>query len=120
MDAKAKEVSSAAEFMARIGGKSELYEVDGLTVKIRSLGYEDVQAISGPTVNGLETAFQALVLGLVEPKLDEEQLAALRKAKPGPLMNIAQRIMQISGMVEGSGPLDGNGSLSSTPKVTEP
>lgn len=110
MDAKAKAVSSAAEFMARVGGKSELYEVEGLVVRIRSLGYEDAQSINAANANGLETAFQALVLGLEEPKLDEEQLVALRKAKPGPLMNIAKRIMEISGMIEGSGPLDGNGS----------
>lgn len=111
MDAKAKEVSSAAEFLARLGGKSELYEVDGLVVKIRSLGYEDVQVInSAANGNNMEMAFQAIRLGLVEPQLDDEQIEALRKAQPGPLMNIARRVMEISGMVEGDGPLAGTGS----------
>jgi hypothetical protein len=119
-DAKAKEVSSAAEFMARLGSKTELYEVEGLTVRIRSLGYEDAQAIGAGQTNGLEAAFQALVLGLVEPKFDEEQLIALRKAKPGPLLDIARRIMEISGMMEGSGPLAGDGSSVLTPARMEP
>jgi len=53
-----------------------------------------------------------LTLGLLAPKLDEEQLAVVRNGKPGPLLKIAQRVMEISGMTEGEGgrPLDGSGS----------
>lgn len=93
--------TNAIDFLAAISGGTELFEVSGATVELRSLTFAEVQGLStkhkdDPT----EMAFQALVLGLMEPKLDEAQLASVRNGKPGPLMKIAQRVMEISGMVE--------------------
>lgn len=96
-----KATTSAIDFLAAISGGTEVFEVSGLTVELRSLTFAEVQRLStAHKDDSTEMAFQALVLGLVEPKLDEEQLAQVRQGKPGPLMKIATRVMQISGMVE--------------------
>lgn len=113
-----KATTGAIDFLAAISGGTELYEVEGVkgvTVELRSLTFAEVQQLSSANKDdSTEMAFQALVLGLVNPKLDEEQLAQVRQGKAGPLMKIAQRVMQISGMVdteEGGSPLDGGGLL---------
>ena len=103
--------ASAIDFLAAISGETELFEVSGLTVELRSLTFAEVQRMTATNKdNATEMAFQALTLGLLEPKLNEAQLAQVRTGKPGPLMKIAQRVMAISGMVEEEPgvPLDGN------------
>ena len=108
-DVKAK--SSAIDFLALLACKPEQYAVDGVEVELRALTFAEVQGLAtkhaGDTT---EMAFQALRLGLVTPQLDEEQWAQVRNGKSGPLMKMATRVMTISGMNEGSGPLDGAGS----------
>lgn len=108
-----KSATNAIDFLAAIAGETELFEVGSVTVELRSLTFAEVQRLSAAHRNdNAEMAFQALALGLVAPKLDEAQLAQVRAGKPGPLMKIAQRVMEISGMVgdESGAPLDGGGS----------
>lgn len=105
--------TNAVDFLAAIAGETELFEVGGVTVELRSLTFAEVQGLSTKHKDdSTELAFQALVLGLVEPKLSESELATVRTGKPGPLMKIAQRVMEISGMVESEdgSPLAGGGS----------
>lgn len=108
----AKATSSAVDFLAAITGEPQLYETDGIVVELRSLTFAESQKIVAQYKDDpAELSFQALVLGLVAPKLDEAQLEQLRSARPGPLMKIAKRVIEISGMAEDSGPLvPGGGS----------
>lgn len=105
-----KATSSAVDFLAAVSGDTQLFETDGVTVELRSLTFAESQKLlrDNPNDNS-EMTFQALVMGLVAPKLDAAQLEQLRAAKPGPLMKIARRVMVISGMVEDDGPLASGG-----------
>lgn len=107
----AKAISSAADFLAALSCEPEVYETNGVTVELRALTYVEVQRIAAKHKDdNNELAFQAMRLGLVTPKLDDEQIEQVRLGKAGPLMNIARRVMEISGMVEAAGPLAGAGS----------
>lgn len=117
-----KATTSAVDFLAALAGETEIFETSGLAVELRSLTFAEVQQLGTKYKNeSTEMAFQALALGLLSPKLDAEQLATLRVGRPGPLMKIAQRVMQLSGMTEdeGGSPLAGTVSSSLDP-VTEP
>lgn len=109
-----KATTSAVDFLAAMTGTPELFETQGVTVELRSLTFAEVQQlVTKYQGDATEMAFQALALGLVTPALDDEQLVALRSAKPGPIMAMAQRVMQISGMAEeddNGSPLAGGGS----------
>jgi hypothetical protein len=110
-----KAISSAAQFLTAVSGKTELFEVEGATVELRALGWEETQQLSATYGENLtEMTFQAVVLGLANPKLDEAQLAQLRMASPGAISEISKRIMRISGMLkeEDGRPLAGTGSPS--------
>lgn len=105
-----KATTSAIDFLAMLAGEPEIFETGGLTVELRPLTFAEVQRLAtAHKGDSTEMAFQALALGLVNPALSAEQLETLRNGKPGPLMKIAQRVMEISGMVEGAdgSPLDG-------------
>lgn len=113
-----KATTSAIDFLAAISGGTELFEVSGVAVELRSLTFAEAQRLgTAYKDNATEMAFQALVLGLVAPKLDEAQLEQVRSGRPGPLMKIAQRVMQISGMVEDEANLPGGGSSGATGPV---
>lgn len=110
-----KAISSAVDFLAAVGGKTELFEVEGVTVELRSLEWGETQSLNTQYGDNLtEMTFQVALLGIVEPKLDEGQLAQFRKARPGAVSAISKRVMQISGMLkeEDDRPLDGTGSPS--------
>lgn len=110
----AKAISSATDFLAAIAGETQTFEIEGLAVELRSLTFAEVQRLTAKhRDDAAEMAFQAVILGLVAPKLDETQLEQIRTAKPGPVMEIAKRVMEISGMAEQDGgtPLAGGGSL---------
>lgn len=110
----AKTVVSAVDFLAGVVGEPELFEVEGLVVKIRSLTYAEVARINKEfDGNNFEMTFQSAKLGLVEPKLTDEQLEQLRSARPGPITAIAKRVLTISGLGgESDGPLAPGGGLS--------
>ena len=116
-----KATTSAVDFLAALSGETDIFETDGVTVELRSLTFTETQRLGVKFKNdNTEMAFQALALGLVKPALTPEQLEQLRQAKPGPLMKIAKRVMEISGMVdeEGGSPLAGSGSPSATENTT--
>jgi hypothetical protein len=108
-DTKAK--ASAVDFLTLLACKPEEYVIDGVAVELRALTFSEVQGIATKhSGDNTEMAFQALRLGLVTPQLDDAQWEQVRGGKSGPLMKMATRVMEISGMTEGSGPLAGNGS----------
>jgi len=110
----AKTVTSAVDFIAGLTGEPELFEVEGLVVKIRSLTYAEVARINKEfDGNNFEMTFQSAKLGLVEPKLNDEQLEQLRAARPGPITAIAKRVLEMSGLGgDSNGPLAVGGGSS--------
>lgn len=110
---------SADDFLAAIAGGLIDHEltVDGKVVgkvQIRSLGLEEVQsAVTRLRDRSGELMLWALDNALVTPELTDAQRETVRKGKPGPLMALAQHIMQTSGMVDtedGGSPLAGDTS----------
>lgn len=105
-----KATTGAVDFLAALACEPGIFETNGVTVELRSLTFTEVQRLAKQHKDdNTELAFQALRLGLLSPKLSDEQWQQVRDGKPGPLMKIATRVMEISGMTEGSGPLDGAG-----------
>jgi hypothetical protein len=111
-----KAITSAVDFLAAITGGTELFEVEGVTVELRSLTWEEAQRLNANHKGDVtEMTFQAAALGIVAPALTAEHLDALRQAKPGVIAKISNRVMTISGMMEedeGGSPLAGGGSPS--------
>lgn len=109
-EAKGKALSGA-ELLQLLACEPEVFELDNIVVELRALTFTEVQSIATKhSGDNTEMAFQALRTGLVSPQLDGTQFDQLRNAKSGPLMKIAKRVMEISGMTEDSGPLAGTGS----------
>lgn len=113
----AKAISSAADFLNAIAGKTEVFEVEGVTVELRSLDWEEVQQLQTRFGNNYaELTFQTALAGLVAPKVDEAQL---RKGRAGMVADIGNRVGVISGMIKEADnrPLAGTGSPSSSETV---
>lgn len=108
----AKAISSAVDFLAALTGEPQPFEVEGITVELRPLTFvESQKLVTEYKDDSTEMAFHALKLGIVSPKLDEAQIEQLRQARPGPLLKIAKRVFEISGMGQDDGPLaPGGGS----------
>lgn len=107
----AKAISSAVDFLAAIAQKTEPFTVEGVTVELRSLEWQEVQQITGRHPNdNMEQMFQFALKGLAAPKIEEEQL---RKARAVFVNSIGTRVAQMSGtQQDNTGPLAGDGSLS--------
>ncbi len=109
-----KATTSAIDFLAAISGGTEAFEVEGVTVELRSLTFAEIQQLNSQhNGDNMEMMFGVVTTGLVTPKLDTAQLEQLRSAKPGAITKISNRVMTISGMMEedeGGSPLAGGGS----------
>lgn len=102
---------STDDFLAGILGEEVEYEIEGLgTVLIRSLQTVEVQRLRKQYEDEVDMMLGAVMLGLVEPKLQPEHITQLQAAKPGVLNSLGNRIMQISGMVEDAEKKAGSGS----------
>lgn len=115
----AKAITSATDFLNAIAQKTELFEVEGVTVELRSLDWAEVQQILGKnTSDNMEQLFQFALAGLAAPKVEEAQL---RKARAIFITRIGTRVGQMSGTAgDNSGPLAGDGSSPLKSPVTEP
>lgn len=92
---------SAGDFLAGIMGKAEDYSVPGVgKIRIRPLGMAEVRELYNKYGNdNLGLTLGAVAASMEEPKLSEGQVAQLERAMPGPVTELAQRIMQLSGMI---------------------
>lgn len=109
--ADAKATTSAVDFLGALACQPEAFEAEGVTVELRGLTLVEVQNLSQQYANdSTEMAFQALRLGLVTPQLSAAQFEQARNVKAGPLMQMAKRVMELSGLAESSVPLAGSGS----------
>lgn len=104
-----KATTSAVDFLAAIGGRTELCEVEGATVELRSLSFAETQTLSAQYGDdNTELALRMVELALVNPPLTVDQL---RQVRPGPLAQLAQRVTALSGLEAPAGsPLAGTGS----------
>ena len=89
-----------AEFLSAICGKPVDRVIDGIPVKIRSVTVLETQEISKVEGDEIEAALQLCFYGLVEPKLDKEDLVILRNATAGFIMKLAKEISDLSGLGE--------------------
>jgi hypothetical protein len=105
---------TADEFLDLIVEQTEEYPIaPGKHAVIRSLEYTEVKRIVAENKgNRDELELSALLVGTVFPKLTDEHLERLRRGKAGPLMNMAKRIMEISGMVDSDKALGEDGASS--------
>lgn len=109
----AKAISSAADVLAAIAGKNDVFETDGVTVELRSLAWDEVQSILARFPNdNMEQLFQFALAGLASPKLEEAQL---RKGRSSFVTAVGGRVAQISGAKDDDRPLAGTGSPPSPP-----
>lgn len=116
-DAKAKYLSGD-DLIAALAGETIDHEVvvngkPAGVIQIRSLEFETAQR----EIMRFQKDLGGLMLwtldnGIVEPVLNDAQRETIRRGKPGPLMAVAEHIMQISGMTdsEGASPLAGTAS----------
>jgi hypothetical protein len=100
---------SAQAFLAAVQGKTQDYELDGVgVVGIRSLTTPEAEQLTALQAEGTSAMlFKAIEVGLVEPTLSPDELAQLHTALPGPVMKLAAAIMQLSGMADKVGDLEG-------------
>lgn len=96
----AKAKISASDFLAAIVGETVEHNVPGVgIVTIRSLDAVLGKRLFETYAKDEGELFAQIVRhGLVEPQLSDDDLAALRAAKAGPIMKLATAIMQLSGM----------------------
>ena len=112
-----KAISSAADFLRAIQGKTEVFEVDGVVFELRSLPWADTQVIMGKYAdNQMEALFQLALASIKAPEVTEEQL---RQAPPTMVIGLGTQASQLSGLNASAGPLDGSGSSLSTVKTTD-
>lgn len=105
---------TAEEFLDLIVQDTEEYPIaPGKHAVIRSLEYAEAKRIFAQNKGDKdEVELSALLVGTVFPKLNASHLEALRAGKPGPLMNMAKRIMEISGMIDSEKAMGEDGASS--------
>lgn len=96
---------SRDDFLKALTITEEDFDVAGLgTVRLKPLSLEDRAAIQkantgkGGQLDVLEMQTAALLAGLVEPKLSQADVAALRAGRPAVIDAITLRVMETSGM----------------------
>lgn len=107
-------VITADEFLDLLTTSTEEYPLaPGKHAVIRSLSYAEVKRIMAQNKgNQDELELSALVIGTEFPHITPQMMDALRKSKAGPLMNMAKRIMVISGMMDDDKNLGEDGASS--------
>ena len=94
------------DFLNAICSKPIVKEIDGIEVQIKALTVMETQQLSDKT--DIEAALELIYYGLVEPKLNREDLETLKNAKASYVMKLAKAITEISGMSETESPTLGN------------
>lgn len=103
---------SADDFLTGITGGTEDLTIPGVgTIKVRALDYLDLQRINREAGGDeMQAGFLMAAVGIAEPKLSEQQLEQLQKARPGVIAQISKRVSELSGMSKSAENLAGAGS----------
>ena len=102
--AEQKSYLSADDFLTGITGRAEDYDAPGVgLVRLRALTVEEVRDLR-KRAKGDEMLLTALAVqtALVQPQLTPGDVDRLMLAGAGFVNNIANRVMQLSGMVTGA------------------
>ena len=94
------------DFLNAICSKPIVKEIDGIEVQIKALTVMETQQLSEKP--DIEAALELIYYGLVEPKLNREDLETLKNSKASFIMKLAKAITEISGMSEDESPTLGN------------
>lgn len=109
----AKAISSATDVLAALAGKTKIFEIEGVTIELRSLEWAEAEMLYAEYGdNPTRMTFEAARLGINAPVFDEAQLIQFRKAMPGAIQKISSEVMAMSGMTpeDDNRPLAGSGS----------
>lgn len=98
------------DFLNAITGKSVVREIEGIEVKIKSLTVLETQQLSNDKLSDVDAAIELIYYGLVDPKLDRNDLETFKNAKAGFVMKLAKAISEVSGLGDSETPTVGNGS----------
>jgi hypothetical protein len=98
------------DFLNAICGKAVKRTIEGIEVEVKSLTVlevQQIQAIKDP----FEQSLQMVLVGLINPKLDKEDMETLKKAQAGFIGKLAKEITKVSGLDSDSNesPTVGNG-----------
>lgn len=97
------------DFLNAICGKAVQRTIDGIEVSIRSLTVLETQQIQD-IKDPVEMSLHMIVIGLVEPKLELEDIAELKNSKAGFVAKLAKEISDVSGLsASDDSPTVGNG-----------
>lgn len=89
------------QLLKGLAGKTITHNLEGLgEVEIRSLSFADLQIIQTKELDGMDTAIEMIIYGLVTPTLVEEDITTLKNSNPRLLFNLATAITDLSGMGE--------------------
>lgn len=96
------ETVSGAHFLAAIVREDKYYDLQGVgLVKIRGLSTKEAQDISQKYEdNRAALVVNVVAVGLTEPALTEEQVAALYDAKSGPISRLFEEISSMSAIAQ--------------------
>lgn len=88
------------DFLAALAGRPQDYELPGVgVVRIRPLSVAEVQALTTKYGDdGVSMSVDAVVLALVDPKLDPEDAEQLRTAAAGTFTKLAEEVLRLSGI----------------------
>lgn len=94
------------DFLNAICSKPIVKEIDGIEVQIKALTVMETQQLSEKP--DIEAALELIYYGLVEPKLNREDLETIKSSKASFVMKLAKAITEISGMSDTESPTRGN------------
>lgn len=91
---------SKTDFLSGITGDSVEFEIENVgTVLLRSLTVKELRILANDYKDDeIGAGVATLLYGLVEPKLDKEDMKEIENAVPGIIMKISKRISELSGL----------------------
>lgn len=88
-----------SDFFAAITGQPVEWDCPDVgLISVRSLTMVEAGQLRTKVKDDYEALLGAVMLGMVNPKLDEADLDLLQQAKPGAVSAIGQKILVLSGM----------------------
>lgn len=88
-----------SQLFEQLAGKTSIVEIEEVgEIEIRGLSFADVQEIQSMNVDGMNSSLHFIQRGLINPKLEIEDIELLKQSQPTKLFRIAKAIQEISGL----------------------
>ena len=107
---------SRDDFLSALVGTEQTIQVGGMTISVRPLTLIEREAIRTATTGAdgqlstIDMEVETVLAGMANPKLNRADIEALKTGRAGIIDEIAQSIMQISGMGDDAEKKAGDGS----------